>query len=369
MAKSFGVVVIGGGPAGYVAALRCAQLGLKTACIDEWVNPDGEHALGGTCLNAGCIPSKALLESSEMYQEARSGFAEHGVVVPEVTLDLARMQARKAGIVKTLTQGIEGLIKTNKINHLAGRGQLVSNTRIAFTPLGSDQAEEIEAEFVIIASGSKPTELASAPLDGEQVVDSSGALEFTEVPKRLAVIGAGVIGLELGSVWRRLGAEVVLLEAQKSFLSMADDDIAKLAMKSFTKQGLDVRLGCRVTGVKTSKRGVTVAYQDGRGKAQELKVDKLIVAVGRRPNTDGLAAPEANLALDDKGYVDIDDECRTNLPNVFAVGDVVRGPMLAHKGSEEGLAVAERIAGLPGHVNYDVIPSVFYTHPEVAWVG
>ena len=369
MAKSFDVVVIGAGPAGYVAAIRCAQLGLKTACIDDWVDAAGKPSLGGTCLNVGCIPSKALLESSERYQEIKSGLGEHGIVTTGVKLDLPAMQARKAKVVSSLTQGIAGLFKTNRITALAGKGQLLESGRVGFTPRDTNEQEVISAQHIILAPGSRPVTLGAAPLDGDLVVDSSGALAFGEVPKRLGIIGAGVIGLELGSVWRRLGAEVVLLEAQKEFLSMADADLAGQALKIFTGQGLDIRLGCRVTGVKTARRQVQIAYQDADGEVQELKVDRLVVAVGRRPNTDGLAAVGARLQLDEKGYVDIDEHCRTNLPNVYAIGDVVRGPMLAHKGSEEGVAVAERIAGKAGHVDYDLIPSVLYTHPEMAWVG
>ncbi|MGB7289785.1 MAG: dihydrolipoyl dehydrogenase [Candidatus Macondimonas sp.] len=369
MAKSFDVVVIGAGPAGYVAAIRCAQLGLKTACIDNWIGDEGKPSLGGTCLNVGCIPSKALLESSERYHQIKSGLAEHGILTTGVKLDLAAMQARKTKIVGALTQGIAGLFKTNRITALTGKGQLLETGQVGFTPHGAEQQEVITAQHIILAPGSRPVSLGAAPLDGDLVVDSSGALAFAEVPKRLGIIGAGVIGLELGSVWRRLGSEVVLLEAQQEFLSMADGDLAAQALKIFTQQGLDIRLGCRVTGVKTARRQVQVAYQDAENQTQELKVDRLVVAVGRRPNTDGLAVAGARLQLDEKGYVDIDEHCRTNLPNVYAIGDVVRGPMLAHKGSEEGVAVAERIAGQPGHVDYDLIPSVLYTHPEMAWVG
>ena len=370
MAKSFDVVVIGAGPAGYIAAIRCAQLGFKTACVDDFVNLEGQHSLGGTCLNAGCIPSKALLESSELFVQAQTAFAEHGLELGEVKLDLKQMQARKSQIVAKLTQGIDGLFKSNKITKIPGHGRLLGQGKVEVTPLEKDsKVQSLEAEHIILASGSRSIELGAAPLDGELVVDSWGALEFDSVPKRIGVIGAGVIGLELGSVWRRLGSEVVLLEAQQQFLFFCDQEIAKLSQKSFVAQGLDIRLGCRVTDVKTTKRQVTVHYEDQDAQAQELKVDRLIVSVGRRPNTDGLAAAEAQLQLDEKGYVDIDGDCRTNLPNVYAIGDVVRGPMLAHKGSEEGIAVAERIAGLPGHVNYEAIPSVVYTQPELAWVG
>ncbi|HYW92568.1 MAG TPA: dihydrolipoyl dehydrogenase [Gammaproteobacteria bacterium] len=369
MAKTFDVVVIGAGPAGYVAAIRCAQLGLSTACIDEWVNPDGKTALGGTCLNAGCIPSKALLESSELYERTRNDFADHGIKVGSVSLDLAQMQARKQQVVRKLTSGIASLFKANKITRYEGHGKLLGNNRVQFTPRDKGEAEELEAGNVIIASGSRPVDLNAAPLDGDRIVDSWGALEFDEVPRRVGVIGAGVIGLELGSVWRRLGSQVTLLEAQDRFLAFADQDIARQAQRSFSKQDLDIRLGARVMGSRTTKKTVTVDFKDGDGEDQQLRFDRLIVAVGRRPNTDGLFAAESGLQLDEKGYINIDDKCRTNLPGVYAVGDVVRGPMLAHKGSEEGIAVAETIAGGQGHVNYETIPSVIYTHPEIAWVG
>ncbi len=369
MAESFDVVVIGAGPAGYVAAIRCAQLGLSTACIDEWVNPSGKTALGGTCLNAGCIPSKALLESSELYERTKHDYAAHGINVDSVSLDLAQMHARKNEVVETLTSGIASIFKANKIKRYEGHGKLLSNSRVRFTPRGSDDAQELEATNIILASGSRPVDLEAAPLDGDRIVDSWGALEFPEVPKQVGVIGAGVIGLELGSVWRRLGSEVVLLEAQDRFLAFADPDIASRAQRTFRKQGLDIRLGARVMGSRTTKKTVTVDFKDGEGKDQQLRFERLVVAVGRRPNTDGLFAAESGLQLDEKGYINIDDHCRTNLPGVYAVGDVVRGPMLAHKGSEEGIAVAETIAGGHGHVNYESIPSVIYTHPEIAWVG
>jgi len=368
--KKFDVVVIGAGPAGYVGAIRCAQLGLKTACIDDWTGRDGKTALGGTCLNAGCIPSKALLEVSEIYARTSAGMDEFGIKTSGVKLDLAAMHKHKNKVVRTLTGGIEGLFKTNKITRLEGRGKLLSNNRVEFTPLKKNaKAEEIEADHVILASGSRPVDIDSAPMDGERIVDSWGALDFEEVPKKLGVIGAGVIGLELGSVWRRLGSEVVLLEAQDQFLAFADRDLGKHALKSFQKQGLDIRLGCRVLSGKATAKQVAVEYEDASGKKQTLKVDRLVVSVGRRPNTDNLAVEEAGLQLDEKGYVNIDEDCRTNLPGVYAIGDVVRGPMLAHKGSEEGMAVAETIAGGKGHVNYEAIPSVVYTHPEIAWVG
>lgn len=366
MANSFDVVVIGAGPAGYVAAIRCAQHGLNTAVIEEWCNKKNEPALGGTCLNVGCIPSKALLESSEQYYKIANELHEHGIQVENVTLDVAKMIAHKDRVVNDMTGGIQQLFKANKITWLQGHGKLLDGKRVEFTP-HKGEVEVLQAENVIIATGSKPIDIDAAPLDGERIVDSSGALEFTEVPKRLGVIGAGVIGLEMGSVWNRLGSKVVLLEAQETFLAPVDSRLSKAAQKEFERQGLEIRLGARVTGVKTGKN-ITVSYEDKDGK-QTLQVDKLIVAVGRRPQTDNLAAEEAGLLTDERGFVHVDEQCRTNLPGVYAVGDVVRGPMLAHKGSEEGIMVADLIAGLPGHVNYDTIPWVIYTHPEIAWVG
>ncbi|MEX0732473.1 MAG: dihydrolipoyl dehydrogenase [Aquisalimonadaceae bacterium] len=367
MAKAFDVIVIGGGPAGYVAAIRCSQLGLSTAVVDEFVWKDGEAALGGTCLNVGCIPSKALLDSSEQYHKVSHQLGAHGITVGDVKLDVEQMIARKDKVVKDLTGGIAQLFKANKITWLKGHGKLLEDKKVEVTPTGKGKAEVHKAENIIIAAGSRPIEIDAAPLDGERVVDSTGALDFTEVPKRLGVIGAGVIGLEMGSVWSRLGSKVVLLEAQTEFLSPVDQRVAKTALREFEKQGLDIRFGARVTGVRSNKN-VTVHYEDKDGK-QSLQVDKLIVSVGRRPNTANLAAEDANLLLDERGFVNVDEHCRTNLPGVYAVGDVVRGPMLAHKGSEEGVMVAELIAGKSGHVNYDTIPWVIYTHPEIAWVG
>ncbi|RFA24777.1 dihydrolipoyl dehydrogenase [Alkalilimnicola ehrlichii] len=366
MAKSFDVIVIGAGPAGYVGAIRCAQLGLSVAVIDEFVSKNGEPAPGGTCLNVGCIPSKALLDSSEQFHRVNESLHTHGIKVQGVELDVPTMISRKDQVVKDMTGGIMQLFKANKITWLAGHGKLLEGKKVEFTP-HSGKPETLQAENVILATGSKPISIDAAPLDGERIVDSSGALEFTEVPKRLGVIGAGVIGLEMGSVWNRLGSKVVLLEAQDTFLAPVDSRVAKDAFRQFSKQGLEIRLGARVTGVKSGKN-LTVHYEDKDGK-QTLQVDKLIVAVGRRPSTDSLAADDANLLLDERGFVHVDEHCQTNLPGVYAVGDVVRGPMLAHKGSEEGVMVAEQIAGQKGHVNYDTIPWVIYTHPEIAWVG
>ncbi len=368
MAKAFDVIVIGGGPAGYVAAIRCAQLGMSTAVVDEFVYKDGEPSLGGTCLNVGCIPSKALLDSSEQYHKVRHDLAAHGIKAKDVELDVKAMIARKDRVVKDLTGGIAQLFKANKIEWLKGHGRLLDGKQVEVTPTSGKAKPQVhQAEHVIIATGSKPIDIDAAPLDGDKIVNSDGALEFTDVPKRLGIIGAGVIGLEMGSVWSRLGAKVTLLEAQDTFLPPVDQRVAKMAQKEFERQGLDIRFGARVTNAKAA-RNVTVHYEDKDGK-QSIQVDKLIVCVGRRPNTSNLFSEDSNLLLDERGLVNVDEHCRTNLPGVFAIGDVVRGPMLAHKGSEEGIMVAELIAGKPGHVNYETVPWVIYTHPEIAWVG
>ena len=363
MAKTYDVVVIGGGPAGYVAAIRCAQLGLETACVEEWINFKGKPALGGTCLNVGCIPSKTLLESSEHYHKITSSMTDHGINVGEVSLDLNQMMARKEKIVLQLTNGISALFKANGVAWLKGHGKLLADHQIEVTA-ADGSVDVVNADHIIIATGSKSIDIGAAPVDGNLIVDSSGGLDFREVPKRLGIIGAGVIGLELGSVWKRLGAEqVVILEAVEDFLIAVDEQLARDTLRQFKKQGLDIRLGTRVTDTETGENEVTVHYMDKDGK-HDLNVDKLLVCVGRRPNTDGLAAPEADLLLDEGGYIHVDEQCETNLPGIYAVGDVVRGPMLAHKGSEEGIMVAEIIAGRPGHMNYDTIPWVIYTDPE-----
>lgn len=367
MAKTFDVVVIGGGPAGYVAAIRCAQLGLGVACVEEWINGNGEPALGGTCLNVGCIPSKTLLESSEHFHRARHGLERLGVNVSKVELDLPRMMSRKDEIVLSLTNGVQQLFKANRIDWLKGHGQLMADRQVEVT-LADGSRERVDADNVIIATGSRPIDIGAAPVDGNLIIDSTGALALTEVPKRLGVIGAGVIGLELGSVWSRLGSEVIVLEAVEDFLAAVDQQIARDALRQFKKQELDIRLGARVTGAHKSRKQIVVKYQDKSG-AQELKFDKLLVCVGRRPNTEHLAAPEADLMINESGQIHVDDQCRTNIPGVYAVGDVVRGPMLAHKGSEEGVMVAELIAGHQACINYDTIPWVIYTDPEIAWVG
>jgi dihydrolipoamide dehydrogenase len=367
MADSFDVVVIGGGPAGYPAAIRAGQNKLSVACIDEWKNRDGTAAFGGTCLNAGCIPSKALLESSELYHRLHDEFAAHGIQATGVSLDLATMQKRKAGIVKVSTQGIMALFKGAGVTPLQGHGKLLSGRKVEFTAHDGSK-RELQAKHVVLASGSTPTELRSAPFDGKSIVDSWGALEFDTVPRRLGVIGAGVIGLELGSVWRRLGSEVIVLEALPDFLAIADQQLAKEAARHFKKQGLDIRLGAKVSGAKVIGGAVEVAYTDAKGE-QKVTVDKLVVAIGRLPFTKDLLADGTGVQLDERGFIKVDDECRTAVEGVWAVGDCVRGPMLAHKGKEEGVMVADLIAGHFSEVNYKTVPSVIYTAPEIAWVG
>ena len=365
--NSFDVIVIGGGPAGYPAAIRAGQNKLSVACIDEWKNLDGTYAFGGTCLNAGCIPSKALLESSELYHKVQSELAVHGIKASGVSLDLAAMQKRKAGIVKGMTGGILALFKGAGVTPLQGHGKLLSGKRVEFKALdGSTRV--LTAKQVVLASGSTPTELRSAPFDGKNIVDSWGALEFDAVPKRLGVIGAGVIGLELGSVWKRLGSEVVVLEALPDFLAIADQQLAKEALRHFKKQGLDIRLGAKVTAAKFEGGAVSVSYTDEKG-AQSLQVDKLVVSIGRRPFTKDLLGEGTGVELDERGFITVDNECRTGVEGIWAVGDCVRGPMLAHKGKEEGVMVADLIAGHFAEVNYKTVPSVIYTHPEIAWVG
>ena len=367
MSKSYDVVVIGAGPAGYVAAIRAAQHGLKVACIDEWKNNDGKNAFGGTCLNAGCIPSKAMLESSELFHRAKHEFKKHGIVIGGVEVDMAAMQKRRAGIVRQLTNGIAGLFKANNVDGLVGHGKLLAGKKVEFTPVNG-KPEMIDASNVIIATGSEPIELPFAKFDDENIVDSWDSLEFDTIPERLGVIGAGVIGLELGSVWARLGSKVTILEAMHDLLFMADRDVAAVVAKEFKKQGLDIKLGARLTGAKTGKKGITVEYEDA-GTPTTIEVDKLIVAVGRRPFTTGLLVEDSGIQLDERGFIEVDEECRTRVKGVFAVGDCVRGLMLAHKGSEEGVMAADLIAGETSEVNYNVIQSVIYTAPEIAWVG
>jgi len=367
MAQKFDVVVIGAGPAGYVAAIKAAQLGLNTACIDKWVDAAGKPSLGGTCLNVGCIPSKALLDSSHKYEEAQKGLKAHGISTGDVSIDVSAMIKRKELIIKKLTTGIKGLFKANGVTSLAGTGRLVASKQVEFVD-HEGATETIEADNIIIATGSVPIDIPPTPVNGNTIVDNEGALAFPSVPGKVGVIGAGVIGLELGSVWSRLGSDVVILEALEGFLPMVDQQIAKDVQKNFKKQKLDIRLGARVTGSEVNGDQVTVKYTDAEGD-QEMIFDKLIVAVGRKPFTDNLFDDSLGLKRDERGFIEVDQQCRTALPGVWAIGDVVRGPMLAHKGSEEGVMVAELIADKIAQVNYDLIPSVIYTHPEIAWVG
>ncbi len=370
MSVTYDVAVIGAGPAGYVSAIRCAQLGLNTVCIDDWKNEDGKASLGGTCLNVGCIPSKVLLESSENYERIRDNFPAHGITVEGLNLDVGTMLARKEKIVHTLTSGISVLLKKNKVTIIHGRASFSGGGALWKLEVArhDGKTESVEARHVIIATGSSPRQLPQVPVDNDRVVDNVGALNFKEVPKRLGVIGAGVIGMELGSVWRRLGSDVTLFQAHEIFLPSVDEQIAAEALRIFTRQGLAFRRGAKFTSIKVSKKGVAIEFEDKNG-VTKLQFDKLIIAIGRAPNTAGLDAGKVGLKLDENGYIDVDEHCRTNLPNIYAIGDVVRGPMLAHKGSEEGMAVAELIAGQAGHVNYDTIPWVIYTSPEIAWVG
>lgn len=365
--RSFDVAVIGAGPAGYIAAIRAAQLGLSVACIDQWKTAKGDYALGGTCLNVGCIPSKALLESSENYERVLHQFKAHGISAAGVKFDLKTMLERKDRIVGKMTGGIAGLFKKNKVTWLPGHGKLVSG---GTTWKIEVDKEAIEAKNVIIATGSKARPLPGVPVDNKVICDNEGALAFDSVPDRLGVIGAGVIGLELGSVWRRLGSRVKVLEALPSFLGAADESVAAEAWKIFTQgQGLDIELGVTIDRVSQSKKGVSIQYSSSDKSSKTFECDRLVVSVGRVPNTDALGAENIGLKLDSRGFIEVDKNCRTALPRMFAVGDVVRGPMLAHKGEDEGVMVAEIIAGQRGHVNYDAIPWVIYTAPEIAWVG
>jgi len=370
MSQAFDVVVIGAGPGGYIAAIRAAQLGFKVACIDEWKNAAGGPAPGGTCTNVGCIPSKALLQSSEHFEHANHHFADHGITATNVKIDVAKMIGRKDTVVKQNNDGILYLFKKNKVTFFHGRGSFVKAADGGFEVKVAGKTEElITGKQVIVATGSNARALPGVPFDEETVLSNDGALRIGAVPKKLALIGSGVIGLEMGSVWRRLGAEVTILEGLPTFLGAVDEQIAKEAKKAFDKQGLKIELGVKVGEVKTGKKGVSVAYTNAKGEAQTLEADKLIVSIGRVPNTNGLNAEAVGLQLDERGAIVVDADCRTNVPGVWAVGDVVRGPMLAHKAEEEGVAVAERIAGQHGHVNFNTIPWVIYTSPEIAWVG
>lgn len=367
MSDKYDVVVIGSGPGGYVAAIRAAQLGLKTACVEKWISKEGKPVLGGTCLNVGCIPSKVLLEASHKYHEAKHDFADLGIETKDVKMDVKKMVARKDKIVTQLTGGIAGLFMANGVTSVEGTGKLLAGKKVEVTS-NDGKTQVLEAENVIIASGSVPVNIPSAPLTEGIILDSTGALDIKETPKRLGVIGAGVIGLELGSVWKRLGSEVTVFEAMDSFLSVVDQQIAKDVKKSIIKQGLEIELGARVTSTEIKGKEVEVTYTDSKGEHKKT-FDKLVVCVGRKPFTDGVLADDSGVSLDERGFIFVDDQCRTEVPGVFAIGDVVRGPMLAHKSSEEGVMVADLIAGHKPEMNYDVIPNVIYTFPEVAWVG
>ncbi len=370
MPKTHDVIVIGGGPAGYVAAIRCAQLGLAVACVDERVDARGEPSPGGVCLNVGCIPSKALLDSSEQFERLKHQFPSHGISVDNAAMDVGKMLARKEAIVGKLTGGISLLFKANAVESINGRAQLLRERTVAVTPPsgGGGKTRTLSADHIILAPGSAPIELPGIPFDHDRVADSTDALSFARVPARLGIVGAGVIGLELGSVWRRLGAEVVIVEALDEFLALADHQIAREAARQFKRQGLDIRLGATLQKADKTSDGLRLEYQQ-KGEAHTLEVERVIVAVGRRPATAGLLADDSGVALDAGGFIEVDDRCRTAADNVWAVGDAVRGPMLAHKGSEEGVAVAERIAGGAGHVDFNTVPWVIYTAPEIAWVG
>jgi dihydrolipoamide dehydrogenase len=371
MTQAFDVLVVGAGPGGYIAAVRAAQLGFSIACIEGWKNAKGELALGGTCLNVGCIPSKALLASSEEFEKAGHHLEAHGITVSGAKVDIGRMQARKDAIVTKMTKGVEFLFKKNKITWLPGFGRFVTGGESYMLEVANGAAKEtVQAKHVIIATGSRARHLQNIAVDNDLVCDNEGALAFGSVPKRLGVIGAGVIGLELGSVWRRLGAEVTILEALPNFLGACDEAIAKEAWKVFTKtQGLNIKLGVKIDKVVAKKSGVMIDYTDEKGLAQKLECDRLVVSVGRVPNTDGLGAANVGLKVSERGFIEVDDHCRTNLPNVFAIGDVVRGPMLAHKAEDEGVMVAELIAGQKPHIDYNCVPWIIYTSPEIAWVG
>jgi dihydrolipoamide dehydrogenase len=370
MSQQFDVIVIGGGPGGYIAAIRAAQLGFKVACIDEWKNAKGGAAPGGTCTNVGCIPSKALLQSSEHYEQASHHFGDHGITVEGLKMDVAKMIARKDAVVKQNNDGILYLFKKNKVSFFHGRGSFAkAEGGLYEIAVVGDKPETLQAKHVVLATGSNARQLPGAEFDEKQILSNEGALAVTETPAKLGVIGSGVIGLEMGSVWRRLGAEVTVLEAMPTFLAAVDEQVAKEAQKIFVKQGIKLQLGVKIGDIKKAKKGVTVNYTDARGEAQKLEVDKLIVSIGRVPNTNGLNAEAVGLKLDERGAIVVDDDCKTNLSNVWAVGDVVRGPMLAHKAEEEGVAVAERIAGQHGHVDFNLVPWVIYTSPEIAWVG
>ncbi|MDY6992418.1 MAG: dihydrolipoyl dehydrogenase [Pseudomonadota bacterium] len=364
----YDVIVVGAGPGGYVSAIRCAQLGLKTACIDKWQDAEGQPSLGGTCLNVGCIPSKALLDSTHTFYHIQKQAAEHGIHYQDLDIDIATMQARKQKVVKTLTQGIAGLFKKNKVEHLAGLGRLVGVHEVEVIPQ-EGQVKIYSADHIIIATGSMPTELPNIAFDHEYIVDSTGALAFEQLPKHLGIIGAGVIGLELGSVWSRLGSQVTVLEALPDFLPAVDRKIATAAQKEFKKQGLNIQLQTQVTAATVENQTVRIEYQSAQGEAQQLNVDKLVVAVGRKPYTEELNLEALGIKIDDRGFIQVNGHRQTAIPHIYAIGDVIGGPMLAHKASDEGIMVAERIGGQKSQMHYETVPWVIYTHPEIAWVG
>ena len=369
MSLIYDVAIIGAGPAGYVAAIRCAQLGLKTVCVDEWLNHKGEPSLGGTCLNVGCIPSKALLESSHLYQQAGINFEQHGISLSSLEMNIGTMQDRKNQVVHDLTQGIQALFKANNVDLIHGRAKIITENTIKIVHRKTrKKIEKLTVDNIIIATGSSPVRMQQAMLADDFILDSAGALELTEVPERLGVIGAGAIGLELGSVWSRLGSQVVLIEAMQDFLPMVDAKLANLAKRQLKKQSLDIRLNSRLISAKVENKKVHVIYEDKSGEKSEV-FDKLVIAVGRKPNSDRVFGEELGIERDERRFVLVNNRCQTSVPHIYAIGDVVRGPMLAHKASEEGVMVAEHIAGHHAEVNYDAIPSVIYTHPEIAWVG
>ena len=369
MPSEWDVVVIGAGPAGYVAAIRCAQLGLRTVCVDEWLNLRSKSSLGGTCLNVGCIPSKALLESSYLYHQAKVDFEQHGITAASLQINVKVMQARKAKVVNELTQGVRTLLKANNVEVIHGRAKIIATDTVEVSARETlTKFDELKAGNIIIATGSSPVQLQQVDLMEGYILDSAGALELDAVPERLGIIGAGAIGLEVGSVWSRLGSQVVLLEALPEFLSLADSKLASLAKRSFTKQSLDIRLNARMVSAKVKNKKVHVLYEDKTGEKKEI-FDKIVIAVGRKPNSDRMFGEELGIERDERCFIMVDERCQTSVPNIYAIGDVVGGPMLAHKGSEEGMMVAENIAGGHAEVNYDLIPSVIYTHPEIAWVG
>ena len=365
----FDVAVIGAGPGGYVAAIRAAQLGLRTVCIDDFKDAAGKASLGGTCLNVGCIPSKALLESSENYEKAIHKFHEHGITASDVKMDVSKMLSRKNRIVKQFTSGISLLFKKNKVTNIHGSAEIISSGELVRLKISGLKEEYIEAKNVIIATGSSPREMESVPVDNEYICDNKGALSLTQTPKHLLVIGAGVIGLEMGSVWKRLGAKVTVLEALPNFLGAVDESVSKEAKRIFTKNvGLDIHLGCSVQKVTRKNKVITVTYTEASA-TKTLECDRIVVAVGRVPNSDDVGLDNVGIKVDERGFITVDHHNRTNVSNIYAIGDVVRGPMLAHKSSEEGVAVAETISGQYGDVNLDTIPWVIYTSPEIAWVG